>query len=138
MNQSELELALPGTGLAARKKTKERSQPKEYKVVSLRECVTPESLQVFDNPQQAADYWRLHIARHPYHNADCECLVVLMLNTRRRVKGHQLVSFGTMDTILVHPREVFRAAIIAAASAVVLVPAVIRARRKRTSKLPEI
>lgn len=43
-----------------------------------------------------------------------------MLNTRRRVKGHQLLTIGTLDTILVHAREVFRGAIIAAASAVVL------------------
>ena len=43
-----------------------------------------------------------------------------MLNTRRRVKGHYLVSIGTMDTILVHPREVFRLAIMASASALVL------------------
>ena len=45
---------------------------------------------------------------------------MLLLNTRKRVKGHQLVSIGTMDTILVHPREVFRLAIIAAASAVII------------------
>ena len=44
-----------------------------------------------------------------------------MLNTRRRVKGHQLVTIGTMDTVLVHPREVFRCAIIAAASAIALI-----------------
>ena len=42
------------------------------------------------------------------------------MNARRRVRGHQLLTIGTLDTILVHPREVFRGAIIAAASAVVL------------------
>jgi len=47
-------------------------------------------------------------------------LAVLLLNTRKKVKGHHLVSIGTMDTLLVHPREVFRGAVIAAASAVVL------------------
>jgi len=45
---------------------------------------------------------------------------VLLLNTRKRVKGHQLVSIGTMDTILVHPREVYRLAIMTAASAVIV------------------
>jgi len=95
-------------------------QPQEYRVVSLKECVTPEALQVCETPEHAAEYWQLHIATHPYHNSECECLAVLMLNTRRRVKGHQLVTIGTMDTLLVHPREVFRAAVIAAASAVVL------------------
>ena len=95
-------------------------QPQEYKVVSLRECPTPDALQVCETPQQAADYWRLHIAGHPYHNADCECLVVLLLNVRRRVKGHHLVTIGTLDTLLVSPREVFRTAIVASAAAVIL------------------
>ena len=45
---------------------------------------------------------------------------MLLLNTRRKVKGHQIVSIGTMDTILVHPREVFRLAIMTAASALIV------------------
>jgi DNA repair protein RadC len=93
---------------------------KEYKVVALRECPLPESLRVCETPDNAADYWRLHVATNPYFDPDRECLVVLMLNTRRRVKGHQLVTIGTMDTLLVHPREVFRGAVIASAAAVVL------------------
>ena len=96
------------------------SQPQEWKIVSLRECPTPLELQLCDTPDQAAAYWRAHVSQHPYFNPDCECFVVLMLNTRRRVKGHYLVSIGTMDTILVHPREVFRLAIMASASALVL------------------
>jgi DNA repair protein RadC len=95
-------------------------QPKEYKVVSLRECPTPESLQMCDTPERAAEYWKLNVATHPYFNPDCECFVVLMLNTRRRVKGHQLVTIGTLDTLLVHPREVFRAAVIVGAAGIVL------------------
>ena len=94
--------------------------PKEFKVVALRECPVPESMLICETPDQAADYWRLHIATHPYFNPDCECMVVLLLNTRRRVKGHQLVTIGTMDTVLVHPREVFRVAVVGCASAIVL------------------
>ena len=94
--------------------------PHEYKVTALRECPTPDAMQHCETPDQAADYWRLHIASHPHFNPDCECLAVLLLNTRRRVKGHQLVSIGTMDTILVHPREIFRLAIMTAASAVIV------------------
>jgi DNA repair protein RadC len=93
---------------------------KEYKIVALRECPLPEQMRICDTPETAADYWRLHIATNPYFNPDCECFVVLLLNTRRRVKGHQLVSIGTLDTILVNPREVFRAAIISAAAAIIL------------------
>jgi len=93
---------------------------KEYKVVTLRECPLPETLRVCETPDNAADYWRLHITTNPYFNPECECFVVLLLNTRRRVKGHQLVTIGTMDTILVHPREVFRVAVISSAAAVIL------------------
>ena len=90
-------------------------------MVALRDCPTPEHMQMCDTPDLATDYWRLHIASHPYFNPEVECFVVLILNTRRRVRGHHVVSIGTMDTILVHPREVFRtAAIIGAASAIVL------------------
>lgn len=94
--------------------------PKEYKITALRECPVPEEMLICDTPDNAAAYWRLHIATNPYFNPDCECLAVLMLNTRRRVKGHQLLTQGTQDTILVHPREVFRGAIIAAAAAIVV------------------
>jgi hypothetical protein len=93
---------------------------KEYKVIALRECPLPEGMQMCDTPERAADYWRASVATNPYFNPECECFAVLMLNTRRRVKGHQLISIGTLDTILVHPREVFRAAIIVAAAAIVI------------------
>jgi DNA repair protein RadC len=92
----------------------------EYKLVSLRECPLPESLRRCETPEQAAEYWRETVTTNPLFNPDCECFVVLLLNTRRRVKGHQLVTIGTLDTILVHPREVFRGALIAAAAAVII------------------
>ena len=96
-------------------------QPREFKVMSLRECPVPSEMLVCDTPQQVVDYWRLHIATTPHFNPECECMAVLLLNTRKRVKGHQLLSIGTMDTILVHPREVFRGAIIAAAASIVVI-----------------
>ena len=94
--------------------------PKEYRVTALRECPVPSELLVCETPEQAAAYWRLHIEPHPYFNPECECFVVLFLNTRKRVKGHQLVTHGTLDTLLVHPREVFRTAIITSAASVIL------------------
>jgi len=93
---------------------------REYKVVALRECPLPEDLRMCDTPEKAAEYWRLHVATNPHFNPDCECFVVLLLTTRRRIKGHQIISVGTLDSTIVHAREVFRAAIIAATSAVVL------------------
>jgi DNA repair protein RadC len=94
--------------------------PHEYKVVALKESPLPDAMQLCDTPQAAANYWRLAIQDNPYFNPDCECFAVLLLNTRRRVKGHQLVSIGTLDTIMIHPREVFKLAIMTSASALVL------------------
>lgn len=99
---------------------KARPDPVEYKVVSLRDCPLPEGLQECDSPQKAAEYWRRHIATLPSFNPEVETCVALHLNTRRRVRGHHLVATGTLDTLLVHSREVYRAAIVAASQAVVL------------------
>jgi DNA repair protein RadC len=95
-------------------------QPQEWKLVSLRECPSPDYMQLCDNAQIAADYWRLHVVSAPHYTPDCECLVVLLLNTRRRITGHHLVSIGTLDTILVTPLAVFRLAVLANAAAIVV------------------
>jgi DNA repair protein RadC len=50
-----------------------------------------------------------------------ESLQIVFLNTRRRLIGMQTISQGTLDTILVHPREVFATAIAKRAAAIVLV-----------------
>ncbi len=91
----------------------------EYRVTALRECPVPESLALCDTPDGAAAYWKMHVATEPRFNPEVENFVVLLLNTRRRVKGHQFVSMGSIDTLLVHPRDVFRLAIVANASAII-------------------
>lgn len=51
---------------------------------------------------------------------DREMFFVLMLDTRNNVTAANLVSIGTLNGGLVHPREVFKAAILENAAAVVL------------------
>jgi DNA repair protein RadC len=94
--------------------------PKEFKVIALRECPVPEEMLLCDTPEKAADYWRLHVATAEHFDPERECFVVLLLNTRRRVKGHQMITIGTMDTLLVEARSVFRGAVVGAAAAIVL------------------
>jgi DNA repair protein RadC len=93
---------------------------KEYRVSCIREKPLPDELRLCDTPDTCADYWRQAIAANPAHNPDVESFYVLMLNTRRKVIAHALVSTGTLDTILVHPREIFRSAIVANAAAIIL------------------
>ena len=93
---------------------------KEFRVMTLRETAVASDATICDTPDKAADYWRSVIASQPHFSPDQEQLYVLVLNTRRRVTGHILVALGTLDTITVHPREVFRGAIVANASTLVL------------------
>src|SRR5216110_3288112 len=48
------------------------AQPQEWKIVSFRECPTPDTMQQCETPDQAAAYWKTHIANHPYFNSECE------------------------------------------------------------------
>jgi DNA repair protein RadC len=50
-----------------------------------------------------------------------EQVVVLMLDARRRLIAERCVSLGSLMSSIIHPREVFRAAIGVAAAAIVLV-----------------
>ncbi len=52
---------------------------------------------------------------------EVETFQALLLNTRKRLIRVEQLSQGTLDTILVHPRDVFRAAIAANAAAVIIV-----------------
>ena len=89
----------------------------EFRVLTLRE--TP-AYGKAEQPEHSADYWRKHIATDPRHNSDVESLVCLVLNTRRDILGHFTVATGLLDTILCHPREVYRPAIVANAAAVIV------------------
>jgi len=72
---------------------------------------------MLDTPEAVAD-----LMREETRLLNAEMFQVLLLNTRRRLLGDPIkISDGTLDTILVHPREVFRSAIAANAGAVVLV-----------------
>jgi DNA repair protein RadC len=69
-----------------------------------------------DCPEAVADLLREENRLH-----DVEHFQVVLLNTRRRLIRVETVSRGTLDSLLVHPREVFRSAIAAIASALILV-----------------
>ena len=71
---------------------------------------------LLDTPGSVADY-----LREENRGYEVEHFQAVMLNVRRKLIRVELISQGLVDTILVHPREVFKTAIAANASAVVLV-----------------
>lgn len=69
-----------------------------------------------DTPDRIAD-----LLRERNRAYEVENFQIVVLNTRRKLVRIDNISQGTLDTILVHPREVFKAAIAANAAAIVLV-----------------
>ena len=70
---------------------------------------------ILDTPDKIAALLREDV--RPY---TVETLQVVLLNTRRRLIRVVPVSNGTIDTLLIHAREVFRHAIALGASAIIL------------------
>ncbi len=70
---------------------------------------------LIEGPQQVAE-----TLREEYRQVTVESFKVLLRNSRNRLIRIETVSQGTVDTILIHPREVFRHAIAANATAVIL------------------
>ena len=72
-------------------------------------------LPVLETPEAIVD-----LLREENRVRQVETFQVILLNTRRRLIRIEPISQGTLDTILVHPREVFRPAIAAGAAAIIL------------------
>ena len=88
-----------------------------YALVPLQETVPPALLAQGDTPESIHAYLRKQIPVFP----EVETAYVVLLSTRRKILGHVQISQGTLDTLPVHPREVFKPAIVANASAIVFV-----------------
>jgi DNA repair protein RadC len=71
---------------------------------------------LLDTPECVAD-----LLREDNRLYTVEIFQVIFLNTRRRMIGRQNLSQGTLDMLLVHPRQVFRAAIAVNAAAIIIV-----------------
>lgn len=89
----------------------------EFRVLSIRETLPT---YIADTPALLANYWRNGIALSPSFDPDKETMVVVLLNTRMRILGHSVVSVGMLDQVVIHPREIFRPAIIGAAKSVAI------------------
>ena len=70
---------------------------------------------VLDTPERIAD-----LLREQNRVYTVEHLQVVFLNTRRRLISVETITQGTLDTLLVHAREIFAPAIAKEASAIIL------------------
>lgn len=56
-----------------------------------------------------------------YDFDDREKLYVMMINSRKKVIGVSLVSIGTIDNVVMSPREIFKPAILLGATCIVMI-----------------
>ena len=77
----------------------------EYRVASERKI---------RSPQDAGD------AGESIKYSETECFVVLCLDAKNGMRAAEIVTTGLLDASLVHPREVFRAAILRNSASIVL------------------
>jgi DNA repair protein RadC len=89
----------------------------EIKIMTVRDAVVEPRE---GTPGSIAEFWRSEVARSAWYQEDKEMVVVFCLNARNMITAYNLVSIGLMDACLIHPREVFRPAILAGAAGVVV------------------
>lgn len=90
----------------------------EVKLMVVRDCAT-EALPVANKPELAVEYYHQTITKADWYDPEKECFVVIALNRRNRIRAYNLVSLGGMTSTVSHPREVFRAAIVMGACAII-------------------
>lgn len=97
------------------------ARPGQFRIANIAVTVTrvgtqPASVRHIHGP---ADAGRLLLETAPQGDEREHCRIVI-LDVRNRVRAIHTVSVGTLTSSLVHPREVFRPAILAGANAIVI------------------
>jgi len=69
---------------------------------------------------QPADVFLDQQLQAEFRTCDREKFIVLHLNTKNRLISYEVVSVGSLNTSIVHPREVFKAALLSNAASIIL------------------
>ncbi len=121
--------------------------PLRCKIVRIGEPTLPEfgiSRHPVDTPAKSVEFWESIIVSSDDYQEDKEHLVVVCLNARLKPTGYHLVALGGLNECLAGPREIFRAAIAAAAYGFLLIhnhpsgdPTPSEADRRLTNRLKD-
>lgn len=90
----------------------------EFKVMRLQDA--PAEDVVLAMPEAVVRYLERQLVASVVYRPDVENMMVVHLNVRKKPIGFEIISNGTLDTLLVHPREVFKSAIVMNAAAIIL------------------
>jgi len=94
---------------------------REIKVVTIREEPARVSRSgKLDEPGHIFRFWNSTVARSSWYHEDKEHLVCFCLDTRYRLNSFSLVSMGSLNETIAHPREIFRPAVADSAHSIVV------------------
>lgn len=94
----------------------EKIYVQKIKLCVVRENSNDEKLKVCD-PISIAN---LKLIREELLNSDREKFICLHLDTKHQIISYEVVSVGSLSAAIVHPRELFKGAILSNASSVIL------------------
>lgn len=101
-----------------------RKHPVKEKFISIYRISLIRDRQVKFNPGKTANSNEAHLAARKmiekYGQPDREQFYVILINTTNEIIGINMVSTGDVCKAIIHPREVFKPAILANASAMIL------------------
>lgn len=103
---------------AVNQQIENQSRYTSLKAVSLVRIGSISHREKLTSTSEATNFFRHFWEQQP--SADQERFVVACLDTKHRVQGVVEITRGTLDASLVHPREVFKPAIIEGSSAIIL------------------
>ena len=90
----------------------------EIKIMTVRESGATDAKII--NPAALRAFWQTEVTKSAWYDPQKEAVVVFALDSRNHLTSYNLVTLGLLSSSLIHPREVFRPAIIAGAAACVL------------------
>ena len=113
-----------------------------FRVQCVGECPAVEMK--IDSPESVAAAWQAHVSTAPWFDPEKEHIVVFVLNTRHMLKGWNVVSVGTINESVAHPREILRPVLVAAGFSFIIAhnhpsgdPSPSEADRRLTSRVRE-
>jgi DNA repair protein RadC len=80
----------------------------------------PAEMEIIEEARHAHDYWMAHIAVSSQFNLIPNAALFSYSIPWQRIKGHQIVALWSLDSITVFPRGAYRAVVVSASAAIIL------------------
>jgi DNA repair protein RadC len=93
----------------------------EYRIVSKQMVLNDSApMAALDEPEKVVDFVENYVKKSPIWNPDRENFIVIFTNIRYKGIGFEIIAQGTLDSVLIHARDVFRQAIVRNCSSIIL------------------